>query len=73
MNSFMDAKTLLFVGLGAMLVIYSVTVFRGGLVMPTALQSARWVGSGIGVSDMGRARIVPEPERCRTRQRGGSA
>ena len=27
----MDAKTLLFVGLGAMLVIYSVTVFRGGL------------------------------------------
>jgi hypothetical protein len=36
----MDAKTLLFVGLGAMLVIYSVTVFRGGLVMPTALQSA---------------------------------
>src|SRR5476649_58980 len=40
MNSFMDAKTLLFVGLGVMLVIYSATVFRGGLVMPTALQSA---------------------------------
>ena len=36
----MDAKTLLFVGLGVMLVIYSVTVFRGGLEMPTALQSA---------------------------------
>ena len=40
MNSFMDAKTLLFVGLGVMLVIYSATVFRGGLVRPTALQSA---------------------------------
>ena len=36
----MDARTLLFVGLGAMLVIYAVTVFRGGLEMPTALQSA---------------------------------
>ena len=36
----MDAKTLLFVGLGVMLVIYSVTVLRGGLVMPTALQAA---------------------------------
>ena len=36
----MDAKTLLFVGLGVMLVIYSATVFRGGLVMPTAMQSA---------------------------------
>ena len=36
----MDAKTLLFVGLGVMLVVYSATVFRGGLVMPTALQSA---------------------------------
>jgi uncharacterized membrane protein YfcA len=35
----MDAKTLLFVGLGVMLVIYSATVFRGGLVMPTLLQS----------------------------------
>ena len=40
MSSFVDAKTLLFVGLGIMLVIYSVTVFRGGLAMPTALQSA---------------------------------
>ena len=36
----MDAKTLLFVGLGAMLVMYSITVFRGGLVMPTFLQTA---------------------------------
>lgn len=40
MNSFLDARTLLFVGLGAMLLIYSVTVFRGGLAMPTALQAA---------------------------------
>jgi uncharacterized membrane protein YfcA len=40
MNSFLDAKTLLFVGLGVMLVIYAATVLRGGLVMPTALQSA---------------------------------
>src|SRR5476649_2181530 len=39
MNSSMDAKTLLFVGLGAMLVIYSATVFSGGLEMPTPLQS----------------------------------
>ena len=36
----MDAKTLLFVGLGAMLIIYAVTVFRGGLAMPTALETA---------------------------------
>ncbi len=36
----MAAKTLLFAGLVAMLVIYAVTVVRGGLVMPTALQSA---------------------------------
>ena len=40
MNSFVDAKALLFGGLGVMLAIYSVTVFRGGLVMPTAFQSA---------------------------------
>jgi uncharacterized membrane protein YfcA len=36
----MDVKTLLFVGLGAMLVIYLVTLFRGGLVAPTPLQTA---------------------------------
>ena len=36
----MDARTLLFVGLGAMLVMYLITVFRGGLVMPTFLQTA---------------------------------
>ena len=35
----MDAKTLLFAGLGVMLLLYSVTVFRGGLVMPTFLQT----------------------------------
>src|SRR3954462_3586577 len=40
MNSFMDAKTLLLGGLVVMLVIYAVTVLRGGLVRPTALQSA---------------------------------
>ncbi len=40
MNSLIDARTLLFVGLALMLLIYSATVFRGGLVMPTALQSA---------------------------------
>jgi uncharacterized membrane protein YfcA len=36
----MDARTLLVAGLAAMLVIYAVTVVRGGLVMPTALQAA---------------------------------
>ncbi len=36
----MDAKTLLFVGLGVMLVIYCATVFRGGLAIPTPLQTA---------------------------------
>ena len=35
----MDVKTLLFVGLAVMLVIYSAAVLRGGLVMPTALQT----------------------------------
>ena len=39
MNSFMDAKTLLFVGLGAVLVVYAATVVRGGLEMPTPLQA----------------------------------
>jgi len=36
----MGAKTALFIGLGVVLVIYAVTVFRGGFVMPTALQTA---------------------------------
>jgi uncharacterized membrane protein YfcA len=36
----MDVKTLLFVGLGVMLVLYSVTVFRGGVAVPTPLQTA---------------------------------
>jgi uncharacterized membrane protein YfcA len=36
----MDVKTLLFVGLGAMLVLYVVTLFRGGFVMPTPVQVA---------------------------------
>ena len=35
----MDAKTVLFAGLGVMLVIYTVTVLRGGLAAPTVLQS----------------------------------
>jgi len=34
----MDAKTILFVGLAGVLVLYAVTLFRGGFVMPTALQ-----------------------------------
>ena len=36
----MDAKSVLFGGLAAMLAMYSVTVIRGGLVMPTLLQTA---------------------------------
>jgi uncharacterized membrane protein YfcA len=36
----MDVKTLLFAGLAAMLVLYLVTLFRGGFVMPTPLQVA---------------------------------
>jgi uncharacterized membrane protein YfcA len=40
MNSFMDAKTLLFAGLGVMLLMYSVVVAGGGLAMPTALETA---------------------------------
>ena len=40
MSSLVDAKTALFIGLGVVLVIYAVTLFRGGLVMPTALQAA---------------------------------
>jgi uncharacterized membrane protein YfcA len=36
----MDAKTLLLGGLGAVLVLYLVTLVRGGLVRPTALQTA---------------------------------
>ena len=36
----MDAKGYLFVGLGAMLVLYLVAVARGGFAMPTFLQSA---------------------------------
>ena len=38
MNSFMDAKSLLFVGLGVMLVIYPAGVFCGGLMRLTRLQ-----------------------------------
>jgi len=34
----MDAKTILFVGLAGVLVLYAVTLLRGGFVMPTALQ-----------------------------------
>ena len=36
----MDAKTLLLGGLGAVLVLYIVTIVRGGLVAPTPLQAA---------------------------------
>jgi len=36
----MDAKFLLFVGLGLFLLIYAVFVFRAGFVMPTAFQTA---------------------------------
>src|SRR5436190_1345553 len=36
----MDAKQLLFVGLAIVFVIYAVAVTRGGLAMPTALQTA---------------------------------
>jgi len=36
----MDAKTLLLAGLGAVLVLYIVTIVRGGLVAPTPLQTA---------------------------------
>ena len=36
----MDAKSLLFIGLGLMLVVYTVAVGRGGWVTPTLLQSA---------------------------------
>ena len=36
----MDAKTILFVALGVVLVVYAVALIRGGLVMPTVLQIA---------------------------------
>jgi uncharacterized membrane protein YfcA len=36
----MDAKTLLLGGLGAVLLIYAVTIVGGGLVMPTVMQAA---------------------------------
>jgi len=36
----MDAKTLLLGGLGVVLILYFVTIARGGLVMPTPLQTA---------------------------------
>ena len=36
----MDAKQFLFIGLGALIVIYAVVLARGGFVMPTALQAA---------------------------------
>jgi uncharacterized membrane protein YfcA len=35
-----DAKTLLFIGLGVVLAIYAATIVRGGFVLPTALQTA---------------------------------
>jgi uncharacterized membrane protein YfcA len=36
----MDAKQLLFIGLGLFLIIFAAAVVRGGVVMPTALQTA---------------------------------
>ncbi len=36
----MDARTLLFVGLGIAFLVYAATVVRGGLAMPTPLQTA---------------------------------
>jgi uncharacterized membrane protein YfcA len=36
----MDAKTLLFVGLGIVLTVYAAAIFRGGLAVPTVLQTA---------------------------------
>jgi uncharacterized membrane protein YfcA len=36
----MDAKTLLFVGLGVVLAVYGAALIRGGVLMPTALQTA---------------------------------
>jgi uncharacterized membrane protein YfcA len=40
MNSSMNAKTFLFIGLGGVLVVYGAALIRGGLVRPTALQTA---------------------------------
>jgi uncharacterized membrane protein YfcA len=40
MNSFLDAKTLLFVGLATVLFIFGVTVVRGGFVAPTWFQAS---------------------------------
>src|SRR3954466_15201656 len=40
MNSSMDVKPLAIAGPGIMLAIYSATVFRGGLAVPTVLQTA---------------------------------
>src|SRR6059036_1073522 len=35
-----DAKTILFIGLGVVLVVYAATLIRGGFIMPTVLQTA---------------------------------
>jgi uncharacterized membrane protein YfcA len=40
MNLFSNAKDLLFIGLGAVLVVYGIAVARGGFVVPTAFQTA---------------------------------
>jgi uncharacterized membrane protein YfcA len=40
MSSCVDAKSLLFVGLGGALVLYGVTVVRGGILAPSPLQTA---------------------------------
>src|SRR5205809_2352729 len=35
-----DAKTILFIGLGVVLVVYAATLIRGGFIMPPVLQTA---------------------------------
>ena len=40
MNSFIDARTLLFVGLGVVLAVYGAALIRGGFVRPTVLHTA---------------------------------
>src|SRR5437867_3182099 len=35
-----DPKTILFIGLGVVLVVYAATLIRGGFIMPTVLQTA---------------------------------
>jgi hypothetical protein len=45
-----DAKILLFIGLGVVLVVYADALIRGGLVVPAVLQTA--IGFGTAFFDM---------------------